>query len=68
MIPLGDEYAYIKARNLECNGREFCIDFYDITHPSCDEDAIYLEIHHQQYDDLDDVIDHPLVIAGVIHL
>ncbi|MGL5712269.1 MAG: hypothetical protein ACRCX2_04565 [Paraclostridium sp.] len=69
MIPLGDDYAYIKARNLECNGRKFCIDFYDITHPSCTENSIYLEIHHkEQYDDPDDPDDEPIITAGTIHL
>ena len=68
MIPLGDGYAYIKARNLECNGKQFCIDFYDLTHPECNEDSIQLQLHREQYNNPKDLIDYPLVEAGVIYL
>lgn len=68
MISLGDEYAYIKARNLECNGKKFCIDFYDLTHPECNENTIQLELHREQYNDPEDLIDYPLIEAGPVHI
>lgn len=67
MIPLGDDYAYVKARNLECNGRQFSIDMYDITHPNCVRSSIDLKLQSSMYDSNSKWVE-PIITAGTIHL
>ena len=68
LIALSGDYTHVKARNLECNGRSFCMDIYDITHPDCTEDSIILEVHDEQYDDPTDADETSVALAGTIYL
>lgn len=68
LIALSGDYIHVKARNLECNGRSFCIDIYDITHPDCTKHSTNLEVHTEQYDDPTDTDETSVALAGTIHL